>query len=189
MSENTETAIVAGGCFWPAQELLRHRDGVIATRVGYTGRGERPPDRGQPSRSRRGGRGFFDPGRTSYRNILEFSSRSTRPASAKRLSATIAAPRSSAPATSSARSPRTRSPAPRASGAPGSRPRSAKQVPSERPRPRIRTTSAVDRGVDDDVVHAGTFGVRWCKGICGQAAARAVRGRRRRLGSWRAGGW
>jgi len=25
------------GCFWPAQELLRHRDGVISTRVGYTG--------------------------------------------------------------------------------------------------------------------------------------------------------
>ena len=37
MSENTETAILAGGCFWPAQELLRHRDGVISTRVGYTG--------------------------------------------------------------------------------------------------------------------------------------------------------
>jgi len=27
----TETAILAGGCFWPAQELLRHRDGVIST--------------------------------------------------------------------------------------------------------------------------------------------------------------
>jgi peptide-methionine (S)-S-oxide reductase len=37
MSENTETAILAGGCFWPAQELLRHRDGVISTRLGYTG--------------------------------------------------------------------------------------------------------------------------------------------------------
>lgn len=37
MSENTETAIVAGGCFWPAQELLRHRRGVLSTRVGYTG--------------------------------------------------------------------------------------------------------------------------------------------------------
>ena len=45
MSENTETAILAGGCFWPAQQLLRHRTGVISTRVGYTG-GEndnRPP--------------------------------------------------------------------------------------------------------------------------------------------------
>jgi peptide methionine sulfoxide reductase MsrA len=37
MSENTETAILAGGCFWPAQQLLRHRAGVISTRVGYTG--------------------------------------------------------------------------------------------------------------------------------------------------------
>ena len=37
MSENTETAILAGGCFWPARELLRHREGVISTRVGYTG--------------------------------------------------------------------------------------------------------------------------------------------------------
>ena len=30
MSENTETAILAGGCFWPAQELPRYRDGVIS---------------------------------------------------------------------------------------------------------------------------------------------------------------
>ena len=37
ISENTETAILAGGCFWPAQELLRRRNGVISTRVGYTG--------------------------------------------------------------------------------------------------------------------------------------------------------
>jgi peptide-methionine (S)-S-oxide reductase len=37
MSENTETAILSGGCFWPAQELLRYRNGVISTRVGYTG--------------------------------------------------------------------------------------------------------------------------------------------------------
>src|SRR4029077_1296779 len=37
MSDNTETAILAGGCFWGVQELLRRRDGVISTRVGYTG--------------------------------------------------------------------------------------------------------------------------------------------------------
>ena len=37
MTADTETAILAGGCFWPAQELLRHRTGVISTRVGYTG--------------------------------------------------------------------------------------------------------------------------------------------------------
>ena len=33
----TETAILAGGCFWGAQELLRHRPGVLSTRVGYSG--------------------------------------------------------------------------------------------------------------------------------------------------------
>ena len=37
MTNNTETAIFAGGCFWGAQELFRDRDGVISTRVGYTG--------------------------------------------------------------------------------------------------------------------------------------------------------
>jgi peptide-methionine (S)-S-oxide reductase len=37
MNDNAETAILAGGCFWVVQELLRHRDGVISTRVGYTG--------------------------------------------------------------------------------------------------------------------------------------------------------
>ena len=33
----TERAVLAGGCFWGAQELLRKRQGVISTRVGYSG--------------------------------------------------------------------------------------------------------------------------------------------------------
>ena len=33
----TETAILAGGCFWGMQELLRERPGVVSTRVGYSG--------------------------------------------------------------------------------------------------------------------------------------------------------
>ena len=61
MSDNTETAILAGGCFWGVQELLRRRDGVISTRVGYTGGDEREPDLPQPSRSRRGGRDRLRP--------------------------------------------------------------------------------------------------------------------------------
>jgi peptide-methionine (S)-S-oxide reductase len=32
-----ETAILAGGCFWGMQELIRKRPGVLSTRVGYTG--------------------------------------------------------------------------------------------------------------------------------------------------------
>ena len=41
MAEMTETAILAGGCFWGVQELLRDYTGVLSTRVGYTG-GEVP---------------------------------------------------------------------------------------------------------------------------------------------------
>ncbi|GAB5433571.1 MAG: hypothetical protein EpisKO_29410 [Epibacterium sp.] len=33
----TERAVLAGGCFWGMQELIRHRKGVLSTRVGYTG--------------------------------------------------------------------------------------------------------------------------------------------------------
>ena len=37
MSEQRETAILAGGCFWGMQDLIRKRPGVISTRVGYSG--------------------------------------------------------------------------------------------------------------------------------------------------------
>jgi peptide-methionine (S)-S-oxide reductase len=72
MSENAETAILAGGCFWPAQELLRHRDGVISTRVGYTGGENDHPTAGHHPGHAEAVEVIFDPGRTSYRNILEF---------------------------------------------------------------------------------------------------------------------
>ena len=72
MSENTETAILAGGCFWPAQELLRLRAGVISTRVGYTGgKNDNPTADNYPGHAE-AVEVIFDPGRTSYRAILEF---------------------------------------------------------------------------------------------------------------------
>ena len=72
MSDNTEIAILAGGCFWRAQELLRRRDGVISTRVGYTGgKNDNPTDRNQPGHAEAVDV-IFDPERTSYRDILEF---------------------------------------------------------------------------------------------------------------------
>ena len=37
MTALTERAVLAGGCFWGMQDLLRRYPGVIATRVGYTG--------------------------------------------------------------------------------------------------------------------------------------------------------
>jgi peptide-methionine (S)-S-oxide reductase len=71
MSDSAETAILAGGCFWPMQQLLRHRDGVISTRVGYTGgendnpTGEHHPGHAEAVEI------VFDPGRISYRQILD----------------------------------------------------------------------------------------------------------------------
>jgi peptide-methionine (S)-S-oxide reductase len=79
MSENTETAILAGGCFWPAQHLLRHRAGVISTRVGYTGGENDNPTAGNHPGHAEAVEVIFDPGQTSYRNILEFFFQIHRP--------------------------------------------------------------------------------------------------------------
>ncbi len=69
---NTETAILAGGCFWGAQQLLRRRDGVLSTRVGYSG-GDTP----NATYRNHGDHAeaveiVFDPSVISYRDILEF---------------------------------------------------------------------------------------------------------------------
>ena len=67
-----ERALFAGGCFWGMQALVRRLDGVIATRVGYSG-GEVPH-----ATYRNHGRHaeaveiVFDPARISYRDLLEF---------------------------------------------------------------------------------------------------------------------
>jgi peptide-methionine (S)-S-oxide reductase len=72
MSEHTETAILAGGCFWPAQELLRHRPGVIATRVGYTGGETDNPTADDHPGHAEAVEVIFDTDRTTYGDILEF---------------------------------------------------------------------------------------------------------------------
>lgn len=68
----TETAILAGGCFWGVQELLRAMPGVITTRVGYTG-GDVP----NATYRNHGTHAeaveiVFDPGKLDYRELLEF---------------------------------------------------------------------------------------------------------------------
>ncbi len=71
MSDSAETAILAGGCFWPMQQLLRHRDGVISTRVGYTGgENDNPTGENHPGHAE-AVEIVFDPGRISYRQILD----------------------------------------------------------------------------------------------------------------------
>src|SRR6186713_1659093 len=72
MATTTETAILAGGCFWGVQDLIRRYPGVISTRVGYTG-GEVP----NATYRNHGNHAEaieinFDPQVISYRKLLEF---------------------------------------------------------------------------------------------------------------------
>ena len=72
MSENVETAVLAGGCYWIMQQLLRHRDGVISTRVGWTGGENDNPTEEDNSGHAEAVKVTFDPERLSYRDLLEF---------------------------------------------------------------------------------------------------------------------
>ncbi|HEX4724023.1 MAG TPA: peptide-methionine (S)-S-oxide reductase MsrA [Pseudonocardiaceae bacterium] len=72
MTRELEKAILAGGCFWGVQELVRKQPGVVSTRVGYTG-GDVP----NATYRRHGTHAealeiIFDPTVTSYRELLEF---------------------------------------------------------------------------------------------------------------------
>jgi peptide-methionine (S)-S-oxide reductase len=72
MAMQTERAVLAGGCFWGMQDLIRKMPGVIATRVGYTG-GDVPSatyhNHGTHAEAIEI---TFDPAITSYRALLEF---------------------------------------------------------------------------------------------------------------------
>ncbi len=68
----TERAVLAGGCFWGMQELIRKRPGVLSTRVGYTG-GDVPNATYQNHGTHAEAiEIIFDPAVTSYREMLEF---------------------------------------------------------------------------------------------------------------------
>jgi peptide-methionine (S)-S-oxide reductase len=72
MHQQRETAVLAGGCFWGMQDLIRRRPGVLSTRVGYTG--------GEVANASYQHHGThaeaieisFDPQVSSYRELLEF---------------------------------------------------------------------------------------------------------------------
>jgi len=72
MSDKTERAVLAGGCFWGVQQLVRRMPGVISTRVGYSG--------GEVDNATYRNHGnhaevieiIFDPEKLSFRDLLEF---------------------------------------------------------------------------------------------------------------------
>ncbi|MGA0923270.1 MAG: peptide-methionine (S)-S-oxide reductase MsrA [Lutimaribacter sp.] len=67
-----ERAVLAGGCFWGMQELIRKLPGVLRTRVGYTGGDVPNATYRNHGNHAEGIEIFFDPTRISYRQILEF---------------------------------------------------------------------------------------------------------------------
>lgn len=67
-----ETAILAGGCFWGMQDLIRRIPGVISTRVGYTGGDLANPTYRNHGTHAEGIEVIFDPARYSFRQLLEF---------------------------------------------------------------------------------------------------------------------
>ncbi|MGA0531201.1 peptide-methionine (S)-S-oxide reductase MsrA [Hansschlegelia sp. KR7-227] len=72
MTTTTERAILAGGCFWGMQDLIRRQPGVVSTRVGYTG-----GDVANATYRNHGTHAeaieiVYDPAVTSFRRMLEF---------------------------------------------------------------------------------------------------------------------
>jgi peptide-methionine (S)-S-oxide reductase len=68
----TERAVLAGGCFWGMQDLIRKMPGVKGTRVGYTGGDVPNATYRNHGTHAEGIEILFDPGVLSYRQLLEF---------------------------------------------------------------------------------------------------------------------
>jgi len=69
---NHEIAVLAGGCFWGMQDLIRKMPGVVATRVGYTGGDVDHATYRNHGTHAEGIEIVFDPSVLSYRELLEF---------------------------------------------------------------------------------------------------------------------
>jgi peptide-methionine (S)-S-oxide reductase len=72
MATNTERAVLAGGCFWGMQDLIRKLRGVISTRVGYSGGDVRNATYRNHGTHAEAIEIVFDPKVTSFRELLEF---------------------------------------------------------------------------------------------------------------------
>ncbi|MCV6968634.1 peptide-methionine (S)-S-oxide reductase MsrA [Mycobacterium bohemicum] len=69
---STHKAILAGGCFWGMQDLIRKQPGVISTRVGYTGGDVRNATYRNHGTHAEAVEIVYDPSVTDYRTLLEF---------------------------------------------------------------------------------------------------------------------
>jgi peptide-methionine (S)-S-oxide reductase len=72
MTEKTERAVLAGGCFWGMQDLIRKMTGVLSTRVGYSGGNVANATYENHGTHAEAIEIIFDPRLLSYRQLLEF---------------------------------------------------------------------------------------------------------------------
>ena len=72
MPATTERAILAGGCFWGMQQLVRRLPGVVSTRVGYSGGDVKNATYRNHGTHAEAIEITFDPSQTSFRVLLEF---------------------------------------------------------------------------------------------------------------------
>ena len=72
MTTNTERAVLAGGCFWGMQDLIRRKPGVISTRVGYSGGDVKNATYRNHGSHAEAIEIIFDPRVISFRDLLEF---------------------------------------------------------------------------------------------------------------------
>jgi peptide-methionine (S)-S-oxide reductase len=72
MSAKTERAVLAGGCFWGMQDLLRRYPGVVSTRVGYSGGDVKNATYRNHGTHAEAIEIIFDPTKTDFRTILEY---------------------------------------------------------------------------------------------------------------------
>ena len=68
----SERAVLAGGCFWGMQDLIRKMPGVLSTRVGYTGGDVPNATYRHHGTHAEGIEVIFDPDKISFRKLLEF---------------------------------------------------------------------------------------------------------------------
>jgi peptide-methionine (S)-S-oxide reductase len=79
MASPTERAVLAGGCFWGMQDLIRKMPGVISAGVGYSGGDVSNATYRNHGRHAEAIEIVFDPKIISYRALLDFFSRFTTP--------------------------------------------------------------------------------------------------------------
>jgi peptide-methionine (S)-S-oxide reductase len=84
VNKNSKTMVLAGGCFWGMEELIRKQPGVLNTTVGYTGGKVENPTYQNHEGHAEAVEIEYDPKRTSYRKLLDFFFRIHNPTTLNR---------------------------------------------------------------------------------------------------------